>query len=345
VTEGEPMTSRERVAAALRREQPDRVPFCELGVDQALAEKILGRDLPPHPDLETNPRCLADEIELAERLGKDNICYTLRAPVYAEKAHSSDGTLYYTEGMIASQDDLGMIELPDPEDDRLYETLAEWAANKRDFSLWMITRLGFFPAMLSLGMERFCTALYDDPGLVASVMDIYCEWAGAVVERVSQLDVDVISSTDDMAGKAGPIISPAVFHEVAFPRMHLAAQGIDKPWVLHSDGDLTPLLPDLLALGIDGLHPNENGAMDIRAMKRDYADRLCLLGNVDLNLLMMATPEVVAEEVRGLIRDVGPGGGYIVTSGNSLAYYCEVENVYAMRDAVHRYGEYPLAVG
>ena len=160
------MTSRERVAAALRREQPDRVPFCELGVDQALAEQILGRDLPPHPDLETNPRSLADEIELAERLGKDNICYTLRAPVYATKARSSTGTAFYTEGLIRSHDDLGMIALPDPNDERLYQTLAEWAAYKGDFSLWMVTRIGFFPTMLSLGMERFCTALYDDPGLV-----------------------------------------------------------------------------------------------------------------------------------------------------------------------------------
>ncbi len=75
------------------------------------------------------------------------------------------------------------------------------------------------------------------------------------------------------------------------------------------------------------------------------ANRLCLLGNVDLNLPTMATPDAVAEEVRGLIRDVGPGGGYIVTSGNSLAHYCEVENVYAMRDAVHCYGDYPPTVG
>ena len=56
----------------------------------------------------------------------------------------------------------------------------------------------------------------------------------------------------------------------------------------------------------------------------------------------MATPGEVDEEVRGLIRDIGPGGGYIVTSGNSLAGYCLPENVRALSAAVQRYGRYPL---
>ena len=82
--------------------------------------------------------------------------------------------------------------------------------------------------------------------------------------------------------------------------------------------------------------------MDIRAVKQAYGDQICLLGNVDLNLLGMGTPEEVDRTVRGLVRDVGPGGGYIVTSGNSLAAYLEPENVLALSQAVQRYGRYPL---
>ncbi len=82
--------------------------------------------------------------------------------------------------------------------------------------------------------------------------------------------------------------------------------------------------------------------MDIRALKRDYGRRLCLLGNVDLNLLARGTPQKTGEEVRGLIRDIGPGGGYIVTSGNSLAAYLEPENVVAMSETVQEFGSYPI---
>jgi len=91
------------------------------------------------------------------------------------------------------------------------------------------------------------------------------------------------------------------------------------------------------------LHPIEKGAMDIRAMKRRYGNRLCLLGNIDLNILGMGTPEQVEAEVYGLIRDVGPGGGYIVTSGNSLAGYLQPENVMALSKAVQKYGRYPIS--
>ena len=77
-------------------------------------------------------------------------------------------------------------------------------------------------------------------------------------------------------------------------------------------------------------------------MKREYGDRLCLLGNVDLNILTLGTREDVDEEVRGLIRDVGPGGGYIVTSGSSLAAYVKPENAVALSKAVQKYGHYPL---
>jgi uroporphyrinogen decarboxylase len=84
--------------------------------------------------------------------------------------------------------------------------------------------------------------------------------------------------------------------------------------------------------------------MDIRAMKRECGDRLCLLGNVDLNILTAGTPREVDEEVRGLIRDVAPGGGYIVTSGNSLAGYLDPDNVLSLSQAVQRYGRYPIGL-
>jgi hypothetical protein len=66
------------------------------------------------------------------------------------------------------------------------------------------------------------------------------------------------------------------------------------------------------------------------------------LGNVDLNLLGMGSPDVVTREVRELIRDVGPGGGYILTRGNSLAAYLLPENVLAPSRTVQQYGRYPL---
>ena len=100
----------------------------------------------------------------------------------------------------------------------------------------------------------------------------------------------------------------------------------------------------IIELGVAGIHPNEKGAMDPIDTKKAFGDKICVLGNVDLNLLGMGTPEEVDAEVKELIRTVGPGGGYIITSGNSLASYLIPENVIAMADAVRKYAAYPIEV-
>jgi uroporphyrinogen decarboxylase len=339
------MTSRERVLTTLARKEPDRVPYCELSLDRALAQRLMGWEGPSTPSgtLERNAYTVEEAKALAAFLHLDNISFVLRAPVYADRRAGQDGRLFYGEGLIKSEADLPRLQLPDPYDDSLYEEAKIFARQKDDYALWFVTRIGIFPTMLSLGLEEFCVALYERRPFVETVLDRYCNWLEVVAERVCQLGFDVFASTDDMAFNTAPFFSPRVFHDLVLPRYERVAKKITLPWIIHSDGNLLPFVDDLLSVGIAGLHPNEKGAMDIRWMKRHYADRLCLLGNVDLNLLGMGPPEAVDEEVRGLIRDVGPGGGYIVTSGNSLAAYLLPENVLALSRAVQKYGCYPLA--
>jgi uroporphyrinogen decarboxylase len=340
------MNSRERVLTALRGEVADRVPYCELGVDRALAAQLLAWPGPGSQaaNLEANTYTVEEAKAIAEALHMDNISYVLRAPIYAQKRAGVDGRLFYGAGMIESEADLSLLELPDPYDDALYEEAAAFAQAKGPYAACLVTRIGIFPTMLSLGLERFSIALYENLSLIETVLDRYCDWTAVVAERVCKLGFDLFISTDDMAFKSAPYFSPRVFRELVLPRYRRVREKITLPWVVHSDGNLMPFLDDLVGLGIAGLHPLEKGAMDIRAVKRDYGDRICVLGNVDLNLLGMATPDEVDREVRELIRDVGPGGGYILTSGNSLAGYLRPENVVALAEAAQRYGRYPIQV-
>ena len=340
------MSSRERVLAALRREEPDRVPYCELGIDRALAQRLMGWGEPKSQaaNLEANVYSVEEAKAIASYLQLDNICYVLRAPVYAHKRAGQDGRLFYGEGMIQTEADLSLLELPDPHDDALYAEAKDFARQKGEYAAWFVTRIGIFSTMLGLGLENFCLALHDNRPFIETVLDRYCDWAAVVAERVCHLGFDVFVSTDDMAFKTAPFFSPALFRELVLPRYRRAAEKITIPWIIHSDGNVLPFLDDLVSLGIAGLHPCEKGAMDMRAVKRQYGDRLCLLGNVDLNILGLGTVEDVDQEVRELIHDVGPGGGYIVTSGNSLAGYLLPENVLALSRAVKQYGRYPLNV-
>lgn len=339
------MTSRERVMAALNRQEADRVPHCELFVDVAMAAKLLGWPKSSGVtggSLRKNPYTAAEAKAIASFLGHDNIGFILRAPDYAKMETGTDGRSFPHGGLIKTEADLEMIDLPDPHRDEFYKEAEEFVKQKEDYACHLGTRIGLFQTMLSMGTEHFAILLYDNRPLVERLLDIYFDWMEVVAERICQLGFDIFWTTDDFAFKTAMLFSPVDFRELLFERYQRVLKKVSIPWILHSDGNIKEALPILIELGVTGTHPNEKGAMDLVEIKREYGDKICLLGNVDLDLLGRATPEEVAAEVKELIRTVGPGGGYIITSGNSLASYLKPENVIAMADAIRKYGAYPI---
>jgi uroporphyrinogen decarboxylase len=332
------MTSRERVLCALRGGTPDRVPYCELGVDESIALRLLGRD-----EWKPEETAAGREKAVSRALGRDNICFSLRPPVAADRHVGEGNLLFYGEGWIKSRADLDRLQLPDPAAGTLYAPARECIAEGEDFARCASCRLGISPTYLSMGQEFFSLALYDEPGLVDELLERFASWSAEVMKHVCAMGFDVVWTADDIAGKSGLLLSPKMFRERILPRVRKVAESITIPWIFHSDGNLTAVLDDLVDLGITGLHPVEPGAMDIRALKRRYGRRLCLIGNVDVNTLSAGTPAQVESEVRALFRDVAPEGGYILSSGNSLASYCRIENIRAMVDARARFGAYPMA--
>lgn len=340
------MNSRERVFAALRREEADRVPYCEITIDPAFAKKLMGweGDESQASNREVNHFSVEQAKAIATALKLDNICHVIRSPVYAHKVTGKDGRLFYGEGMIRTEADVEMMQFPDPHDDRLYEGARSFIQGREDYSAWFVTRVGVSPTYLSMGFENFSIALFENRKLLEAVLDRYFDWTAVVAERVCNMGFDVFVSTDDMAFNTAPFFSPKMFREVFLPRYRRLAEIISIPWIMHSDGNIYPFLNDIVSLGVAGLHPMEKGAVDIRQIKREYGTKICLLGNVDLNILGMGTVADVDAEVKELIRDIAPGGGYIVSSGNSLAGYLIPENVKALTKAVQTYGPYPITV-
>jgi uroporphyrinogen decarboxylase len=337
------MNHRERVSVALRREVPDRVPVCELVISRRFAERLLGWPVPARTPGEEDAPFTADEAkEVAAALGHDNICYGLMPPIYADRSVEADGRVAYGNGRIRTAADLALVSLPDPYDDALYAGAAAFAAQKGDYSAWFSTRVGIFPTWLSMGIENFALALYEDLPLVERLLDTYADWAAVVAERACGLGFDVFATQDDIAFNTAPFFSPAIFRDLVAPRYERIGRSVTLPWVMHSDGNVALFLDDIARLGIAGVHPMEHGAIDIRWVKQVFGDRLCLLGNVDMNLLSLGPVEAVERATRELLRDVAPGGGYILTSGNSLAPYCEVEYVRALCDVARTLGAYPI---
>lgn len=324
------MNSRERVMCALAGEQPDRVPFCEGSVAPNVARALAGSDR----DLQ--------EHEISRLLGRDVVVAILFPPYFADEETSSDGQSYVTQGRIRTRADLESMVFPDPQDPSLYERACRVLEAKGEYAAAAAIKLGVAPALVSMGLDGFAFALADDPDLVHEILRRYVDWQIIVTERLIDMGFDFLWSFDDVAYNTGPFCSPAVFREFFIPAFQRSVEAITIPWIFHSDGDLMPLLDDLLTLGMDGLHPIEPGAMDLANVKARYGEELCIVGNVSVNTLSAGTPEEAAEEVRACIATAGPGGGYMISSSNSIPAYARPENVRAMADAVAAYGTYPL---
>jgi uroporphyrinogen decarboxylase len=118
----------------------------------------------------------------------------------------------------------------------------------------------------------------------------------------------------------------------------------DRIYIMHSDGDLTKLMPDLIDVGIDVLQPIDPSCMDIAKTKQEFGDRICLVGNVPNELLRSGTPEEVQAYTKNLLRNCAAGGGYCVGSGNSVPDWANFDNFMAMRDTTLEYGAYPISL-
>jgi uroporphyrinogen decarboxylase len=153
--------------------------------------------------------------------------------------------------------------------------------------------------------------------------------------------VDVLWYSDDIAYADGLMVSPSTLHRYFFPwlkKIGDLAKSHRKPLIFHSDGTLFTVIPEIIARGVNALHPIEPKAMSLEEVKKRFGDQLCLIGNVDVDLLARGTPAEVREVVRRNIEVAGRNGGYIVGSGNSIPEYVNFQNYLAMLQATREYG-------
>ncbi len=325
------MTSRERILAALNLEQPDRVPFAE-DIARDVRKLIVGRD-----DI--------TDLEFVKKLGLDAIDlipHHYYAPFFT-KTEVVDGREQITEGLIKNEKDLKLMKFPNPKDESFYDPVKKFVKKyeKEDLAMYVYMSWGVEGVLNSMGIEAFSYALFENPKLVETILDKYTEWNCIVMERLNSVGIDFIITYNNIAYNSGPIVSPKIFRELFLPKLQKVADICKLPWVFHGDGNVMPLMDDLITLGMNGLHPIQPGPMDLETMKEQYGDCLCLWGNVSLDYtLTKGTPEEVEKEVKQCIDIAGKEGGYILGSSNCITDYCKIDNVWAMAEAVKKYGKY-----
>jgi uroporphyrinogen decarboxylase len=196
----------------------------------------------------------------------------------------------------------------------------------------------------------FLEAMVADPELVHRYMEVTTRGVVALVQAQAALGVDGITGGNDWAFKTGPMFSVRHLRSLIAPylkRIVDAAHAAGLPYIKHIDGDIRTHLPVLVdEVGIDGLHAIEPECnMDIFELKQRYANRLVLMGNLECDLLARGRPQEIEAQVKRLMQQVAPGGGFVFSTANSVLMGVPLENLEAMLRAAHRFGRYPIRVG
>jgi uroporphyrinogen decarboxylase len=161
--------------------------------------------------------------------------------------------------------------------------------------------------------------------------------------------VDIVTAADDYGTQQSQLISPQMYRDMLkplyarlFARIKVLAPHVKQ--FFHSCGNVRPLIPDFIEIGVDILNPVHIRAtgMEPAALKADFGKDVCFWGGgVDTQgVLPNGTPNEVREDVRRNVEALAPGGGYVFNTVHNIQADVPPENLIAMWDALQACGKY-----
>jgi uroporphyrinogen-III decarboxylase len=192
------------------------------------------------------------------------------------------------------------------------------------------------------GLEALLMDMLADPDIADAILDIPFRYHLAAAKRLARMGVDMIWTGDDVGSQKAMMISPDTWRRFFKPRMATFISEVKavKPGIkiaYHSDGNIEPIIPELIEIGLDVLNPIQPASMDPATIKRRYGDKLCFWGTIDeQNTLPFGSPEDVRREVRQRIETVGRSGGLIIGPTHHVQLDTPIENFEAMVDEIRK---------
>ncbi len=301
----------------------------------------------PHGKEFTPPRTLSENRWLfGERDGDWSVMvYQPESNVYSEM----DSSLLQG-GIPALEKLVERMEASHPSVEGLDFSHVDWTMDQIGDQVFMVGNADIYLGFASAAAPVFMEAIALYPDLYARYLDAQLPQTLLFLQAQVEHGVDAIIGGEDWAGKNGPLISPRHYRQLVIPRLQTLVRECHRLGVLfikHTDGDITRVEEDLLVeSGIDAYQAIEPQAgMDIAKLKQRYGQHLTLMGNVDCaHLLTFGTTELVQAETRRIIQAAAPGGGFVLTSSNSIHSGVPVENYLAMLEANRRFGQYPIEI-
>jgi uroporphyrinogen decarboxylase len=354
------MKHRERVELALNHEMPDRCPM-QISFTPEFARR-LREVLKLEGDQVHNPHGGGNTYELERALGEDMLLTSVgwANSYYQQEGEYTDewgigwkpvrystpfGVGHYTEiasHPLAEEAALDGYHPPDPERPELYAEAA-WVIDEFKEEYWIVgvTVTTIFECAWALrGYERLLSDMVLDPDLAERIMEIPYRYHLAAARKLVEMGVDMVWLGDDIGAQSAMLISPKHWRKFLKPRLaniisDLKAINPRVKIAYHSDGVITPIIPELIEIGLDVLNPIQPACMDPALLKHQFGDHLCFWGSLDeQRTLPFGTPVDVCNEVLSRLKTLGKDGGLILGPTHHVQLDTPMENFWAMINTI-----------
>jgi uroporphyrinogen decarboxylase len=184
--------------------------------------------------------------------------------------------------------------------------------------------------------------------LIGKIADLKIEFWKMALEELADV-IDIIAEGDDYGTQDSQLIGHEDFRKIYKPHISRIISTVKQyapnaKIIFHSCGNVRPLIPDFIEMGIDILNPVHVNAigMEPYQLKKDFGKDLVFWGGgVDTQkILPSGTINDVKDEVKKNIDSLAPGGGFVFAAVHNIQSEVPPQNIIAMRETVKEYGRY-----
>ncbi|MEI7845484.1 MAG: uroporphyrinogen decarboxylase family protein [Chloroflexota bacterium] len=343
------MTSLERVETVLRGGIPDRVPV-------ALHNFIMTAQSSgmPYPEYFQNGEAMAEgHLKAWREYGHDVLVLENGTAALAEACgcqveYMAAGAPVAHGAAIRSLDDIDKLVIPDPYTAHpLVENLKMTRNVIREvgqhvFVMGRADQGPFSLASMLLGMENFLMALSDPTKkeklhhLLEFSLEVVYRYAIAQMEQGAH----ITSIGESIAGP--DVCSPRMYKEFEWGYAKQLVERLKTKNIrlaYHICGNATRIITDMVATGAAVLELDYK--CDLPKIKAATLGKTTILGVIDpSSVLSRGSPEMVEARAREELTILAPGGGLIMSPGCGLPAFTPAENLHALIETTHRYGQY-----
>ncbi len=238
---------------------------------------------------------------------------------------------------------LSQYKMPDPYHPGRFDQ-AQNLMDRYQGNTFIFGKLGmclFERAWSIRGFEELLIDMSERPEFVEELLDrILYEWNLPIIDQQLAIGIDGFYFGDDWGTKTSLIFSAKMWRRFIKPRLAICYQRVKEKGAFvgqHSDGNILPLIPDLIEIGVDVLNPIQPSVYDPSIVKQKYGEKITLYGGIDVETtLPFGTPAEVAKEMKERVATLGKGGGYLLQSSHAIMDDVPIDNVIAYIKTCHQ---------